>query len=112
MSLRVQYAPWFDADLHLRTAWHAEQGGEELAERFVDAVESTVRKLAENPHIGWRPYPRDSDLVEIHSVLVERPFRKHLLYYRFTDEELLVERLIHGARDLPRRLRESPREGG
>jgi hypothetical protein len=27
-------------------------------------------------------------------------------YYRFTDQVLSVERLIHGARDLERRLRE------
>jgi len=110
MSLRVQYAPWFDADFHFRTAWYAEQGGDELAVRFVNAVEATVRKLAENPHLGWRPYPRDPDLAELHSVLVEPPFRKHILYFRFTQEELFVERLIHGARDLPRRLRESPFE--
>ena len=110
MSLRVQYAPWFDIDLHLRTARYAEQGGDELAERFVDAVETTVGKVAESPHLGWRPYPRDPDLMELHSALVERPFRKHILFYRFTEAELFIERLIHGARDLPRRLRESPHE--
>ena len=110
MSLRVQYAPWFDADLHLRTAWYAEQGGDELADRFVQAIKTTVSKLAENPHFGWRPYPRDPDLMGLYSVLVARPFRKHILFYRFTEAELFVERLIHGARDLPHRLREFPHE--
>ena len=110
MSLRVQYALWFDADLHLRTAWYAERGGNKLAGRFANAVEATVKKLTENPGLGWRPYPGDPDLAQLRSVLVVRPFRKHILYYRFTDEELFLERLIHGARDLPRRLRESPDE--
>ena len=110
MSLLVQSAPWFDADLQFRAAWYAEQGGPELAERFVDAVESTVRKVSDKPQLGWRPYPGDPDLIDLHSTLVERPFRKHILFYRFTSEELFVERLIHGARDLPRRLRQSPME--
>jgi toxin ParE1/3/4 len=110
MSLLVRFAPWFDADLHFRAAWYAERGGNQLAERFVSAVEATVSKLAENPQHGRRSFPKDIDLVEIHSVLVERPFHKYILYYRFTAEVLVLERLIHGARDLPRRLRESPYE--
>jgi len=52
MSRRVHYAPWFDADLHFRTAWYAEAGGEELAERFVTAVKTTVSKLSDNPRLG------------------------------------------------------------
>ena len=87
-----------------------EQGGIELAVRFVSAVESTVKTLAQNPQLGRRPYPKDFDLAEVHSVLVGRPFQKHLLFYRFTTESLVLERLIHGARDLPRRLRQSQDE--
>ena len=108
MSLRIDYAAWFDADVHLRTAWYIEQGGSELADRFVTAVEFTVRKLATNPHRGRRPYPDDADLGSLRCVLVERPFHKYILYYRFTPDILSLERLIHGARDLPRRLREAP----
>ena len=78
MSLRVQSAPWFDADLQFRAAWYAEQGGAELADRSVDAVESTVRKIADKPQLGWRPYPGDVDLIDLYSALVERPFRKHI----------------------------------
>lgn len=56
MSLRVEYAPWFEADLHLRIAWYIEQSGLELGERFILAVHATIRKLAANPHLGKRPY--------------------------------------------------------
>jgi len=110
MSLRVEYAAWFDADLHFRTAWYLERGGSELAERFAMAVEATVNRLKGNPQRGRRPYPNDSDLTAIHAVLLQRPFNKHILYYRLDEETLFLERLIHGARDLPRRLRESPFE--
>ena len=110
MSRRIDFAPWYDADLLLRTAWYAEQGSDRLAERFVGAVEATVKKLAQNPQRGRRPFPNDKDLSELHSVLIERPFQKHILFFRFTNHTLILERLIHGARDLPRRITESPYE--
>ena len=71
-------------------------------------MEITVRKFADNPQRGRRPYPDDVDLSSLYSVMVERPFHKHILYYRFTPDILSLEPLIHGARDLPRRLREAP----
>ena len=108
MSRRIAYSPWFDADLHLRIAWYAEQGGVKVAERFVSAVESTVRRVTDNPGRGRRPYPADPDLAELHCVLIERPFDKHLLYFRFNDDTLTLERLLHGAQDRPRALREPP----
>ena len=108
MSLRVEYSAWFDADLQFCTAWYIEQSGSELADRFLNAVEITLRKLASNPRRGRRAYPDDSHLTSLYGVLVERPFHKYILYYRFTDQVLSVERLIHGARDLERRLREPP----
>lgn len=108
MSLRLEYASWFDADVHFRAAWYTEQVGHELSERFISAVEATVQKLSEDPHRGRRRYPKDPELYELYAVLLERPFHKYILYYRFTVETLILERLIHGARDLPRRLRQSP----
>jgi hypothetical protein len=35
-----------------------------------------------------------------------------LIFYRFDDQRLFAERIIHGSRDLPRRLLESPLEEG
>jgi len=106
--VRTEYAVWYDADVNLRVAWYAEKSGPRLADRFVTAVEATVRKLKANPNRGRRPFPKDPDLLELYSVLVEHPFEKHILYYRFTVDTLILERLIHGARDLPRRLLEAP----
>jgi hypothetical protein len=37
---------------------------------------------------------------------VEKPFQKILIFYRHDATELSAERLMHGARDLPRRLSE------
>jgi plasmid stabilization system protein ParE len=67
MRRRVEFAAWWDADLNLRAARYAEQGGDELAERFVNAVEATVKILVGNPHLGRRTYPNDPDVTEFHS---------------------------------------------
>jgi toxin ParE1/3/4 len=40
---------------------------------------------------------------------VKRPFDCHLLFYMESDT-LRVERIMHGARDLPQRLLEDPEE--
>jgi plasmid stabilization system protein ParE len=108
MSLRVEFAVWWDADVNLRTARYAEKAGIEIAERFVQAVETTVRLLADHPHLGRQPFPNDPEVGQFHSWLVQRPFHKHIVFYRFTEDALMLGRLIHGARDSPRRLRESP----
>ena len=110
MSRRVAYSPWFDADFHLRIARYAEQGGPKVAQQFTSAVEATVRRVTDNPGCGRRPYPKDPDLAQLHCVFIKRPFQKHLLYFRFDDETLTLERLLHGAQDRPRSLREPPRE--
>jgi plasmid stabilization system protein ParE len=68
MRRRVEFAAWWDADLNLRAARYAEQGGDELAERFVNAVEATVKILVGNPHLGRRTYPNDPDVTEFQSV--------------------------------------------
>jgi hypothetical protein len=39
---------------------------------------------------------------------VRPPFEVHLIFYRYTDEELSAERLMSGRRDLARRLSEPP----
>ena len=110
MSRRREYAPWFDADIQLRSAWYTNKGGPALAIRFIDALEATVDNLELNPSRGRKPFPRDPQLTDLHAILLERPFQRLILFYRFTDEALTLERLIHGARDLPQRIRESPAE--
>jgi plasmid stabilization system protein ParE len=47
-------------------------------------------------------------LRELRLYPVERPFEKHLIFYRRDGTTLYVERAIHGARDLPRRLTQPP----
>lgn len=108
MKLPLHRADDFNTDFRQRYSWYLEQENEELAERFLAAVETTLQKLLIQPTLGSRRKFRNPLLVGLRSFRVEPPFRKVLIFYRYSANELSVERLIHGARDLPRRLLEPP----
>ena len=44
------------------------------------------------------------------SLAVAGNYRVHLIFYRVTEDSLSIERVMHGARDLPQRLVELPGE--
>jgi len=108
MPLQIQRAIFFIEDFDLQTNWYAQRGGEEVAYRWFAAVESTLFMLASQPDAGReRSFPH-RELRGLCSFRVIQPFNVFLIFYRTTSDTLFAERLIHGARDLPRRLREPP----
>ena len=111
MILRVARSEWFIGDLEYYAAWYCDQAGWEIAERYLSAVSVTVNRLAEMPGLGSRTRFSNPTLRNLRCFSVERPFEKHLIFYRHDDSALYLERIIHGARDLPRRLTQSPITG-
>ncbi len=108
MSFSVDRSPGFRADLKEQAGWYVEQGGFGLAERYLSAVTKTLARLARRPFSGRPRRFRAAELFGLRSVAVARPFDTHLVFYRVEDETLQVVRVMHGARDLPRRLRQAP----
>ena len=105
MSLALEKSPLFEADLTAQFVWYAERGGTDLAWRFFAAVESTVTQLAGQPELGrLRSFP-NPNLQGLRSFRVEPPFDQWVVFYRATPVTVQIWRLMHGARDLPRRLR-------
>jgi toxin ParE1/3/4 len=111
VSLRLQQSDWFWADLTKQVDWYRDNASPEVAGRFVDAVEMTLKQLTRMPDLGRPRFIEWPELEGIRSFRVQHPFRRLLILYRFNHSTLFAERLIHGARDLPRRMRESPYEG-
>lgn len=108
MSLRVNRSKWFVGDLEHYTAWYQDEASWEIAERYLRAVSTTVARLAETPGIGHVTRFPNPILRGIRCRTVDRPFGKHLIFYRHDDSTLYLERAIHGVRNLPRRLLQSP----
>ena len=108
MSLAVQKAEFFQQDFAIRFAWYVDEAGPDVARRFQLALDQSLNKLANRPDLGRPRHFRNPRLQGLRSLPVERPFNKILIFYHATSDSLHAVRLIHGARDLPRRLLEPP----
>ncbi len=104
MSRAITKAEPFLADFNLQYRWYFQKSGEDLARRYLLAVDSTLEKLALLPDLGRHRHFPQLDLRGIRSFSVNRPFDAHLIFYRFDDAHLDAWRIMHGARDLPNRL--------
>jgi plasmid stabilization system protein ParE len=111
MTLAVKWTSYFLADFAWQFEWYAEQGSEEVAYRFKEILEATIQQLARQPEIGRIRRFRNLRLDGLRSFRVAPPFRSLLIFYRVRSgtETLDLVRLIHGGRDLPRRLTQAPR---
>ncbi len=108
MSLRLQRADAFSRDFECQVRWYVRQAGEPVARRFFQALEATLQFLCLNPGAGRPRRFRHPLLKGLRSFRVNPPFNRHLIFYRHDAATLYAERLVHGARDLPRRLIERP----
>jgi plasmid stabilization system protein ParE len=108
MSLALRQSDCFWADLLNKTDWYREHANSEVADHFVAAVEKTLQNLTTMPGMGRPRFTKWPEFEGIRSYRVQRPFNRLVIFYRYNSEALFAERLIHGTRDLPRRLRETP----
>lgn len=108
MSLVLQQSDDFREDFALRALWYVRKAGAEIARRFQESVDATLRKLCLHPELGRIRHFQHPKLQGLRSFHIERPFHRSLIFYRVHEDALQAVRLIHGARDLPRKLVEPP----
>jgi plasmid stabilization system protein ParE len=108
MTLRIQRSEWFLGDLEHYAAWYDREASWELAESYLRAVAASLTRLAKMPGLGHRTFFSAEGLRDLRCWPLERPFQKHLIFYRSDDAVLYAERIFHGARNLPIRLIEPP----
>ena len=111
MNLRGRRSAFFSVDFDRQFRWYLEHAGERVAVRFLTAVTHTVEQLTRRPEIGRTRRFRHPELQGFRSFRVQPPFDAHLLFYRVVGSELSIERMMHGRRNLPRRLLEPPGSG-
>ncbi len=110
MSRVLQRADAFIADFEQQARWYVREAGEDVAKRYLQALEKTLLLLGEHPGLGRLRRFHHPQLQGLRSFRVAPPFQRHLIFYRFEASFLSAERVMHGARNLPRRLRELPGE--
>jgi len=104
MTLTIQRSIFFVEDFDLQAEWYATHGDHEVAYRWLAAVETLLLMLATQPGVGRVRQFQHRELAGMRSFRVNPPFDKYVVFYRFNESTLYAERIVHGARDLPRRL--------
>ncbi|MEI6534229.1 MAG: type II toxin-antitoxin system RelE/ParE family toxin [Verrucomicrobiaceae bacterium] len=107
MSLPISIALRAEQDMALQYGWYLENADLEVAERYLSAIDQTIQRLASYPDLGMRRHFQSPELEGVRSFQAARPFNKHLIFYQ-AGNQLNIERVMHGARDFPRRLLEEP----
>jgi len=108
VSLKLQRADAFVADFEQQARWYVQEAGETVASRYLAALDATLILPCQQPGIGRLRRFRHPLLKGLRSFRVNSPFHLHLLFYRHDAATRYAERVMHGARDLPRRLVERP----
>lgn len=111
MRRAVRQSEFFLGDLDGQYRWYEVEAGEEIALRYLQAVDRAVEELAERPDLGRVRQFAHPELVGLRSCPVARPFHRHLIFYRHDATSVDLVRVMHGACDLPERLRQPPGAG-
>lgn len=87
------------ADVIEQADWFEAQEGAALSHRWERAVTRTVLNIAGHPHAGVRCAFKSPELTDVRRVPIAR-FPRYLVFYQVHDGEVLILRIVHGARDL------------
>ena len=98
---RLVFSDLATADILEQADWYADQSGRRLAQRWEKAVTSAVSLVVRRPAAGAPCTFRSLALRGVRRTTISG-FSRHLLFYKFDDEEVFVLRVVHGARDLER----------
>ena len=110
MSFQSVVSRRAEIDLARQYRWYADNAGVNVAERYLVAFDASVSLLGSHPALGKACRFRSPELAGMRWWSVAAPFSAHLVFYRVMGAEVSVERVMHGARDLPRRLVEAPED--
>jgi len=108
MKLHLQRSDYFNKDFDIQYRWYLTKDGSGLADRYLDSVLARLNALVLQPGLGRLRIFKSPALRGLRSFRVRPPFDSHLIFYRHTEFDLFAERIMHGARDLTKRLAEPP----
>jgi len=95
---RVELRPAARADIVECTVYLVEEAGREIAERFLDAVDSTLETLASMPEIGSARALASPRLRGLRQWAV-KGFPNYLVFYVPTTTSVSIVRILHAGRD-------------
>lgn len=86
-------------DIEAAADYYADEAGEEIALRFIDALDAAFSAIARNPAMGSPRYQQELDLPGLRHQLVRGfPF---LIFYVELEDRIDIWRVLHAHRDIP-----------
>lgn len=101
----VQFQDLATLDVNATVDFYVSEAGAEVALRFVDAVEATVRRVAKSPGLGSLRFAYELSIPGLRATTVGR--FPYLMFYVEGADSVDVWRLLHSSRDIPTTLQES-----
>lgn len=93
------------ADIDAALSWYSREGGEQVALDFIDALEATLRHVAEYPGTGSARFAHELGLPGLrHWRLAGFP---HAIFYVELDGRIEIWRVLHLGSDIPAWMSES-----
>ncbi len=86
-----------ETDLREIWRWSYDRFGVDQADRYLDELDDGLRKCGAEPETGKR---RDGVRAGYWSRLV----RKHIVFYTFSDDVVLIQRVLHASMDPSRHV--------
>jgi toxin ParE1/3/4 len=86
-------------DILEQAEWYEQKADTNLGARWERAVSAALIRLAQLPNSGTRCTFASESLKGIRRVSIAG-FPKHLVFYRIDKSDVVILRIIHGARDL------------
>lgn len=96
---KVRFSDAAIDDIMKQAEWYEQRTGHILANRWESAVSSAVIRIVANPRSGSPCAFKANELQSTRRMTIKR-FPKHLIFYQFENCEIVILRVIHGARDL------------
>jgi toxin ParE1/3/4 len=87
------------SDILEQADWYEAQAESKLAARWEKAVTSVLLRISQRPAAGKLCKFQSDELVGTRRTPVSG-FSKHLIFYQVHEKEILILRVVHGARDL------------
>jgi toxin ParE1/3/4 len=95
-------------DVDESIAYYLDEGSEQAALGFIDALEQAYAHIGRHPTTGSPRYAHELDLPGLRSWPLKR--FPYLIFYIERDDHIDVWRVLHGQRDIPAWMQEPDQE--
>jgi len=87
------------SDILEQSGWYRKRVDGTLARRWEQEVDSAIRRILRNPQVGTLCTFGSDELARTRRTGIKK-FPKHLIFYQTKGSDVLILRVLHGARDL------------